>query len=160
MSGEDISNFNFGFMNHKGQFLDREKALKYAIDEGLMSPHDAKYGALTSTLMADSSKPAVAINSIKDHPFPEGYYDKVPQEMRLSRSGTEPSHPGYRYEVYDPTSGKTMRKDIFTASGARKTQDNLDNRYGGYKYRVRRIKADELTVNESKFLKDNELEIP
>lgn len=50
MSGEDISNFNFGFMNHKGQFLDREKALKYAIDEGLLSPHDAKYGALTSTM--------------------------------------------------------------------------------------------------------------
>lgn len=52
MSGEDISNFNFGFMNHKGQFLDREKALKYAIDEGLLSPHDSKYGALTSTMGA------------------------------------------------------------------------------------------------------------
>lgn len=63
MSGEDISNFNFGFMNHKGQFLDREKALKYAIDEGLLSPHDAKYGALTSTLMADSSKEAAAIKA-------------------------------------------------------------------------------------------------
>lgn len=60
MSGEDISKYNFGFMNHKGQFLDREAALKYAIDEGLMSPHDAKFGALTSTMFADSSKPAVA----------------------------------------------------------------------------------------------------
>ncbi len=63
MSGEDISNFNFGFMNHKGQFLDREKALNYAIDNGLLSPHDAKYGALTSTLMADSSKEAAAIDA-------------------------------------------------------------------------------------------------
>src|SRR5579859_763275 len=27
MSGEDINHYQFGFMNHKGQFLDREKAL-------------------------------------------------------------------------------------------------------------------------------------
>lgn len=60
MSGEDISNFNFGFMNHKGQFLDREKALKYAIDEGLLSPHDAKYGALTSTMQSELNKPDIA----------------------------------------------------------------------------------------------------
>jgi hypothetical protein len=65
MSGEDISNFNFGFMNHKGHFLNREDALKYAIDEGLMSPHDAKFGALTSTLMADSSKPAIATKEME-----------------------------------------------------------------------------------------------
>ena len=37
MSGEDISNFNFGFMNHKGQFLNREDALDYAIKEGLLN---------------------------------------------------------------------------------------------------------------------------
>lgn len=54
MSGEDISNFNFGFVNHKGQFLDREAALKYAIDNGLASPHDAQFGALTSTMMNDN----------------------------------------------------------------------------------------------------------
>lgn len=50
MSGEDISNFNFGFMNHKSQFLNREDALKYAIDNGLLDPHAARYGALTSTM--------------------------------------------------------------------------------------------------------------
>ncbi len=50
MNGEDITNFNFGFMNHKGQFLDREKALDYAIKEGLLDPHSAQYGALTSTM--------------------------------------------------------------------------------------------------------------
>ena len=61
MSGEDISNFNFGFMNHKGQFLDREKALDYAIKEGLIDPQAGKFGALTSTMMADSSKPGTAI---------------------------------------------------------------------------------------------------
>ena len=57
MSGEDISNFNFGFMNHKGQFLNREDALKYAIDNGLLDPHSAQYGALTSTLMSDTNQP-------------------------------------------------------------------------------------------------------
>jgi hypothetical protein len=50
MNGEDINHFNFGFMNHKGQFLDREKALDYAIKEGLLDPHSAQYGALTSTM--------------------------------------------------------------------------------------------------------------
>ena len=75
MSGEDISHYNFGFMNHKGHFLDREAALKYAIDEGLMSPHDAKFGALTSTMFADSSKEASAIKSI-DRP-----YKNVPDEL-------------------------------------------------------------------------------
>lgn len=65
LNGEDISNFNFGFMNHKGQFLDREKALKYAIDEGLLSPHSAQYGALTSTLMADN-QPAFATKVLEE----------------------------------------------------------------------------------------------
>lgn len=50
MSGEDISNFNFGFMNHKGQFLPREQALDYGIKEGLLNPQDAKFGTLTSTM--------------------------------------------------------------------------------------------------------------
>ena len=50
MSGEDISNFNFGFMNHKGQFMKREDALDYGIKEGLLNPQDAKFGTLTSTM--------------------------------------------------------------------------------------------------------------
>lgn len=50
MSGEDISNFNFGFINDKGHFLSREDALKYGIDNGLIDPHAGKYGALTSTM--------------------------------------------------------------------------------------------------------------
>ncbi len=97
---------------------------------------------------------------VKPGQLPEGYYDKVPQEMRLSRSGTEPSHPGYRWEVYDPGTNKTMRKDIMTRVGASRTQDNLDNKYGGYKYRVRMVKASNLTDNEAKFLKENNINIP
>jgi hypothetical protein len=68
MSGEDISHFNFGFMNHKGQFLNREAALDYGIEHGLVSPDAKKYGVLTSTLMADSSKPGVAIEAMKPAP--------------------------------------------------------------------------------------------
>ena len=65
MSGEDLAEYNFGFINDKGHFLDREKALKYGIDTGIIDPHSGKFGALTTTLMADSSKPGVAIEAIK-----------------------------------------------------------------------------------------------
>ncbi len=54
LSGEDITNFNFGFMNHKGQFLTREDALKYAIDNGILDPHDAKFGTLVTTMLNQS----------------------------------------------------------------------------------------------------------
>lgn len=54
LSGEDISNFNFGFINHKGHFLQREDALKYAIDHGILDPNDAKYGALVTTMLNKS----------------------------------------------------------------------------------------------------------
>jgi len=64
MSGEDISHYNFGFVNDKGQFLTREKALQYAVDTGLIDKDAGKYGALTSTLMADSSKPGTAIEAV------------------------------------------------------------------------------------------------
>src|SRR6266496_4411233 len=64
MSGEDISHYNFGFVNDKGRFLSREDALKYGIDSGLIDPQAGKFGALTSTLMADSSKPGTAIEAM------------------------------------------------------------------------------------------------
>lgn len=64
MSGEDISHYNFGFVNDKGHFLNREDALKYGIDNGLIDPHAGKYGALTSTLFSDSSKPGTAIEAL------------------------------------------------------------------------------------------------
>ena len=64
MSGEENSNFKFGFLNHKRQFLNREDALKYAIDNGLVDPHSAQYGALTSTLMSDTAKPGAALAAV------------------------------------------------------------------------------------------------
>jgi hypothetical protein len=36
MRGEDNSKFSFGFINDKGDFLNREDALKYAVDVGLV----------------------------------------------------------------------------------------------------------------------------
>jgi len=58
MSGEDLSNFNFGFTNHKGQFLSREDALKYAIDQGLIHPNSeaARAGTLTSTMQLEGAQ--------------------------------------------------------------------------------------------------------
>lgn len=68
MSGEDLAEYNFGFYNDKGHFLSREDALKYGIDNGLIDPQAGKYGALTSTLFSDSSKPGVAIEAMKRAP--------------------------------------------------------------------------------------------
>lgn len=64
MRGDDLAEYNFGFVNDKGHFLSREDALKYGIDNGIIDPQAGKYGALTSTLMADSSKPGTAIEAI------------------------------------------------------------------------------------------------
>jgi hypothetical protein len=68
MSGGDIAEYNFGFINDKGHFLSREKALQYGIDNGIIDPQAGKFGALTSTMAADSSKPGVAIEARKDLP--------------------------------------------------------------------------------------------
>jgi hypothetical protein len=73
MSGEDISNFNFGFMNEKGKFLNREQALEHGINTGLIDPHAGQYGALTSTLLADSSKPGTAIEALAKTNAPSFY---------------------------------------------------------------------------------------
>lgn len=64
LNGEDISHFNFGFLNHKGHFLDREKALKYAIDEGLLDKQDAKFGALVSGVAHDMPMQNYDINGM------------------------------------------------------------------------------------------------
>lgn len=114
------------------------------------------YGTLRHTNDEYTKVPPAQSADVK---LPDGYYDKIPQERRLSRSSTEPSHPGYRWEVFDPQTGKVMRKDIMTRVGASTTMHNLDNKYGGYRYRVRMVKANKRTENEEKFLLDNGIEI-
>lgn len=89
MSGEDISNFNFGFINHKGQFISREAALQYAIEHGMVDPSAAQQGALTSTLLADSSKPGAAIEAVAQSQKP--LYSAV--ERALENAPQQKMHP-------------------------------------------------------------------
>lgn len=69
MSGQDLAEYNFGFVNDKGHFLNREQALEYGIANGLIDPHAGKFGVLTSTMFSDSSKPGVAIEAMKNNPL-------------------------------------------------------------------------------------------
>ncbi len=86
MSGEDLAEYNFGFVNDKGHFLSREDALKYGIDNGLIDPHSGKFGALTTTLMADSSKPGTAIESVGKSPK-LWYHGSASGDLRGGSSG-------------------------------------------------------------------------
>lgn len=76
LSGEDISHYNFGFMDHRGRFLQREDALKYAIDNGIVDPQDAKFGTLTSTMFADSGKPGAGMSALAKQ-NKQGFYSAV-----------------------------------------------------------------------------------
>lgn len=83
MNGDDISNFDFGFMNHKGQFMNREAALDYAINNGLADPASSKYRVLTTdfldnnihpelqkaynTLRSDTTEPGAAVIDANNH---------------------------------------------------------------------------------------------
>jgi hypothetical protein len=74
LSGDDINDYQFGFLNHKGQFLNREDALDYGIREGLIDPRAGKYGALTSTLLSDSSKPGAALTAAERYATQDAYH--------------------------------------------------------------------------------------
>jgi len=90
MSGEDLAEYNFGFVNDKGHFLSREDALKYGIDNGLIDPQAGKYGALTSTLFADSSKPGTAIEAMKAaNPFFSALEHNVKQVSQSKMTGEQ-----------------------------------------------------------------------
>lgn len=117
MSGEDLAEYNFGFINDKGHFLDREKALKYGIDTGIIDPHSGKFGALTTTLMADSSKPGVAIEAIKNaSPFysaVEHTVKNIPQSKMTGEQwlGTIANKPGVKGEELDWTGLKSFLEE-------------------------------------------------
>jgi hypothetical protein len=51
LSGEDISEYRFGFVDGEGNFLNREDALRFAIEAGLIQPHEAGCGTLTSGMI-------------------------------------------------------------------------------------------------------------
>lgn len=115
MSGEDISHYNFGFMNHKGQFLSRENALDYAIKEGLIDPNSeaARAGVLTSTmdLMADSSKPAAAIKALEK--LKQQGYDIDNPVYHQSNTTFDTIKPSYGTQVWFSNS-----KDALANNGA------------------------------------------
>lgn len=87
--------------------------------------------------------------------FPKGYHDKVPIDRRLDYNGV--SHPGYRWEVFDKKTGEVQSTDLLNSSRATRSVDRLDNKYGGYRYGKRPVKAKELTEEETKFIKDNDI---
>lgn len=117
MKGEDISHYNFGFVNDKGQFLSREKALEYGINTGLIDPQAGKFGALTSTLMADSTKPGMAIEAMaKAKPFfsaVEHNVNAIPQTKMNGEAwlGTLSNKPGVKPEELDWTGLKSFLEE-------------------------------------------------
>jgi hypothetical protein len=51
MRGDDLGEFRFGFVDGEGNFLNREDALRYAIEAGLLHPNEAACGKLTSGMI-------------------------------------------------------------------------------------------------------------
>lgn len=111
MSGEDISHYNFGFVNDKGHFLSREDALKYGIDNGIIDPQAGKYGALTSTLMADSSKPGTAIEAMAKTANPRKYMEV--------KKAIDDSDPNYVYHITN-----SERADLIANEGLKLHKPN------------------------------------
>lgn len=117
MSGEDLAEYNFGFINDKGHFLNREDALKYGIDTGLIDPHSGRFGALTTTLMADSSKPGTAIEAMKvANPFFSAVEHTVKgiQQNKMNGEawlGTLANKPGVKPEELEWTGLKSFLEE-------------------------------------------------
>lgn len=88
--------------------------------------------------------------------FPKGYYDKVPTERRLSPNGI--SHPGFRWEIVDRQTGKVVGGPNTNRVRTNRSVDRMDNKYGGYRYNARSVKAETLTEEETAFLKEHGLE--
>lgn len=107
LSGEDISNFNFGFMNHKGQFLNREQALDYAINEGLLSPHEARYGALTTPILrSESSEVGAPLSALEKEigigaRAPEMKLEQAPTNLPLPYRNITGAKPELAQDVQD-----------------------------------------------------------
>lgn len=87
--------------------------------------------------------------------FPKGYHEAVPMEQRLSGKGI--SHPGYRWEIVDRQSGKTVGEPYTNKIRARGRMDKLDNDYGAYRYNHQAVQAQTLTKEEEAFLKEKGL---
>jgi hypothetical protein len=153
MSGEDISHYNFGFVNDKGQFLNREKALDYGINTGLIDPHAGKYGALTSTLMADSSKPGTAIEAMAKtaSPFFSALEHNVNQISQSKMTGdqwlgTLSNKPGVKPEELQWTGlGEFLKEN----TGKPVTKQQIEEHLASNKVELKEVNKGELKFNKN-----------
>jgi hypothetical protein len=58
------------------------------------------------------------------------------------------THPGYRWQVFDRKTGEAMGPPSTNSVRANRRVDQLDNKYGGYRYEKRQIKAEDITEKE------------
>lgn len=122
LSGEDISNFNFGFINHKGHFLQREDALKYAIDHGILDPNDAKYGTLVTTMLNQSGGEGKLLsqggNYIKDKKYPMAPHNDWWGQRQFKQQGG-------RLEMMPPDEFLNKSRPLKIDESSRETIDEL-----------------------------------
>lgn len=90
--------------------------------------------------------------------FPKGYHEKIPLEQRISFNGI--THPGYRWEVVDRQTGEVVAGPSTNAVRANRTVDKFDNKYGGYRYMKRAVRATDMTDAETQQLQDLGIELP
>jgi len=162
MSGEDIKDYNFGFINDKGQFLTREAALEYGINTGLIDPQAGKYGALTSTLMADSSKPGTAIEAVAKtaptfYSAVEHNVNAIPQAKMTGDQwlGTLSNKPGVKGEELDWTGLKGFLEEN---KGKPVTKEQIQEHLASNKVELKEVSKGWDAESKSKALKDFEKE--
>lgn len=159
MRGDDLAEYNFGFVNDKGHFLSREDALKYGIDNGLIDPQAGKFGALTSTLMADSSKPGTAIEAMAKtaDPFFSALEHNVKGINQAKMNGdawlgTLSNKPGVKPEELDWTGLKSFLEEN---KGKPVTKAQIEEHLASNK-----VELKEVSKGELKFDKNNEYALP
>lgn len=152
MSGEDLAEYNFGFINDKGHFLDREKALKYGIDTGLIDPHSGRFGALTTTLMADSSKPGTAIEAMAKSANPfysavEHTVKNIPQGKMTGDQwlGTLSNKPGVKPEEMDWTG---LRSFLEENKGKPVTKAQIEEHLAANKVELKEVNKGGITERD------------
>lgn len=135
MAGEDLAEYNFGFMNDKGHFLTREKALEYGIANGIIDPHAGKFGTLTSTMFADSSKPSMAIEAVaKAKPMESLIAKKSNVQMSKDTEVLKnPSEKDFRNLAKASSSVRTMTDaegNLYAWDGFNGTHEGIANSLG------------------------------
>jgi hypothetical protein len=109
---ESLPENAFGFINHKGHFLERGDAGEYAADNQLVAPQYAdmirKVGLTADMLLSDTSKPGAALSALEHSQQPfystvENAIASAPQQkMHASQwAGWLKNQPGVKGEEMD-----------------------------------------------------------